>query len=62
MTIRKILLPLTGTSTDASAIATALSAAHYWKAHVLALHVRADARDVGGDVGGQRDGAAAVHG
>ena len=46
MPIRKLLLPLTGTSAGESAIATALIVARQWNAHILALHVRADSRDV----------------
>ena len=46
MAIRKVLLPLTGTAAGASAIATALMVARKWNAHILALHVRADSRDV----------------
>ena len=46
MAIRKLLLPLTGTAAGESALATALSVARLWNAHVLALHVRLDSRDV----------------
>jgi nucleotide-binding universal stress UspA family protein len=46
MAIRKILLPLTGTSAGEAALATALTIARRWNAHVLALHVRVDSRDV----------------
>ena len=46
MTIRKLLLPLTGTAAGAAALATALTVARMWNAHVLALHVRVDSRDV----------------
>ena len=46
MPIRKILLPLTGTAAGESAINTALIVARQYKAHILALHVRADSRDV----------------
>jgi nucleotide-binding universal stress UspA family protein len=46
MAIRKLLLPLTGTAAGESALATALIAARLWNAHVFALHVRADSRDV----------------
>jgi nucleotide-binding universal stress UspA family protein len=46
MAIRKILLPLTGTAAGEAAIATALMVARQWNAHILALHVRADSRDV----------------
>ena len=46
MTIRKLLLPLTGTAAGEAALATALMIARAWDAHVLALHVRVDSRDV----------------
>lgn len=46
MTIRKLLLPLTGTAAGEAALATALAVARMWNAHVLALHVRVDSRDV----------------
>jgi nucleotide-binding universal stress UspA family protein len=46
MAIRKILLPLTGTAAGESALSTALTIARRWNAHVLALHVRVDSRDV----------------
>ena len=46
MAIRKILLPLTGTAAGEAALATALITARMWKAHVTALHVRMDSRDV----------------
>lgn len=46
MAIRKILLPLTGTAAGEAALATALTIARCWNAHVLALHVRVDSRDV----------------
>lgn len=46
MTVRKLLLPLIGTQSGESALALALMAAHVWKAHVHAIHVRADPRDV----------------
>ena len=44
--IRKLLLPLTGTAAGEAALATALTIARRWDAHVLALHVRVDSRDV----------------
>lgn len=44
--IRKLLLPLTGTKDGEAALATALLVARAWGAHVLALHVRVDSRDV----------------
>src|SRR5487761_2594163 len=46
MAIRKILLPLTGTAAGEAALSTALLIARVWNAHVTALHVRVDSRDV----------------
>lgn len=46
MAIRKLLLPLTGTAAGEAALATALLTARIWGAHVTALHVRIDSRDV----------------
>jgi nucleotide-binding universal stress UspA family protein len=46
MAIRKLLLPLTGTAAGEAALATALMTARIWTAHVTALHVRVDSRDV----------------
>jgi nucleotide-binding universal stress UspA family protein len=46
MAIRKLLLPLTGTAAGEAALLTCLSIARLWEAHVLALHVRVDSRDV----------------
>ena len=46
MNIRKLLLPLTGTAAGESALSTALQIAQIWNAHVTALHVRVDSRDV----------------
>jgi nucleotide-binding universal stress UspA family protein len=46
MAIRKLLLPLTGTAAGEAALHTALSTARIWSAHLLALHVRVDSRDV----------------
>ena len=46
MAIRKVLLPLTGTAAGEAALATALTIARRWNAHVTALHVRVDSRDV----------------
>ncbi len=46
MPIRKLLLPLTGTRDGEAALSTALIVAQAWNAHVLALHVRVDSRDV----------------
>lgn len=46
MAIRKLLLPLTGTAAGEAALSTALMVARSWNAHVTALHVRIDSRDV----------------
>jgi len=46
MAIRKLLLPLTGTAAGEGALSTALMVARMWDAHVTALHVRVDSRDV----------------
>lgn len=46
MAIRKLLLPLTSTAAGEAALSTALMVARGWTAHVTALHVRVDARDV----------------
>lgn len=46
MAIRKLLLPLTGTSAGEAALTTALQVARLWDAHLTALHVRVDSRDV----------------
>jgi nucleotide-binding universal stress UspA family protein len=46
MAIRKLLLPLTGTAAGEAALLTSLTVARLWGAHVLALHVRVDSRDV----------------
>src|SRR5271168_4112334 len=46
MAIRKLLLPLTGTAAGEAALTTSLMIARRWNAHVLALHVRVDSRDV----------------
>ena len=46
MAIRKLLLPLTGTAAGEAALVTALKVAQIWHAHVTALHVRVDSRDV----------------
>jgi nucleotide-binding universal stress UspA family protein len=46
MAIRKLLLPLTGTAAGEAALSTALMIARLWDAHVTALHVRVDSRDV----------------
>jgi len=46
MPIRKLLLPLTGTAAGEGALSTALMVARAWDAHVTALHVRVDSRDV----------------
>jgi nucleotide-binding universal stress UspA family protein len=46
MPIRRLLLPLTGTAAGEAALSTALMVARMWDAHVTALHVRVDSRDV----------------
>ncbi|KAA5611052.1 universal stress protein [Rhodovastum atsumiense] len=46
MAIRKLLLPLSGTVAGEAALSTALMIARSWNAHVTALHVRIDSRDV----------------
>jgi nucleotide-binding universal stress UspA family protein len=46
MPIRKLLLPLTGTAAGESALTTALLVARRWDAHLTALHVQVDSRDV----------------
>ncbi len=46
MPIRRLLLPLTGTAAGEAALATALIVARKWDAHLTALHVRIDSRDV----------------
>ena len=46
MLIRKLLLPLTGTAAGEAALTTALTIARMWDAHLTALHVRVDSRDV----------------
>jgi nucleotide-binding universal stress UspA family protein len=46
MPIRRLLLPLTGTAAGEAALSTALIVARMWDAHVTALHVRVDSRDV----------------
>src|SRR4051794_33483514 len=46
MAIRKLLLPLTGTAAGESALSICLMIARLWNAHVTALHVRVDSRDV----------------
>ncbi len=46
MAIRKLLLPLTGTAAGEVALDTAVRIARIWNAHVTALHVRVDSRDV----------------
>ena len=46
MPIRRILLPLTGTTAGEAALTTALMTARMWGAHLTALHVRVDSRDV----------------
>jgi nucleotide-binding universal stress UspA family protein len=46
MNIRKLLLPLTSTAAGEAALTCAIDIARLWDAHVLALHVRVDSRDV----------------
>jgi nucleotide-binding universal stress UspA family protein len=46
MPVRKLLVPLSGAKAGDAALATALMVARMWNAHVLALHVRVDSRDV----------------
>ncbi len=46
MAIRKLLLPLTGTASGEAALTTALTVARAWDAHLTAIHVRVDTRDV----------------
>ncbi len=46
MPIRRVLLPLTGTAAGEAALTTALMVGRIWNAHVTALHVRIDSRDV----------------
>ena len=46
MAIRRLLLPLTGTAAGEAALTTALMVARTWDAHLTALHVRMDSRDV----------------
>jgi nucleotide-binding universal stress UspA family protein len=46
MAVRKVLLPLTGTAAGEAALTTCLMIARSWNAHLLALHVRVDSRDV----------------
>ncbi|MGH7076675.1 MAG: universal stress protein [Acetobacteraceae bacterium] len=46
MSIRKILVPLSSGASGEAALATGLLVAHNWGAHLLALHVRVDSRDV----------------
>lgn len=46
MPIRKILVPLSSRAGAEAALALAFATARRWQAHVLALHVRLDARDV----------------
>lgn len=46
MPIRKLLLPLPGIRDGEAALTTALMVAQAWNAHLLALHVRIDSRDV----------------
>jgi nucleotide-binding universal stress UspA family protein len=57
MAIRKLMLPLMGTAAGEAALTTALIAARRWRAHLSAVHVRADSRDVAQMVGEGLSGA-----
>ena len=46
MPIRKLLLPLTGTAAGEAALTSSLMIARRFNAHVTALHVRVDSRDI----------------
>jgi len=46
MTLRKLMLPLTGTEAGSAALATAWTVAESFRAHLQVLHVRVDSRDV----------------
>ncbi len=46
MAYRRILLPLTGTSSGEAALNAALTVARIYESHVHCVHVRVDARDV----------------
>ncbi len=46
MAVRKVLLPISSATAGESALATALVVARIWRAHVAALHVHVDSRDV----------------
>ena len=46
MAIRKIVLPMMGSEAGEAALRLALMAALRWRAHVAAVHVRSDGRDV----------------
>jgi nucleotide-binding universal stress UspA family protein len=57
MQIRKLLLPLTGGRAADAALETALAIARIWNAHLTALHVRVDSRDVAPLAGDALSGA-----
>ena len=57
MAIRKLLLPLAGTTAGEAALATALLVARRWHAHIAVLHVRADSREVASLAGEGLSGA-----
>ena len=57
MPIRRLLLPLTGTAAGEAALTTALLVARLWDAHLTALHVRVDSRDVAPRAGEGLSGA-----
>jgi nucleotide-binding universal stress UspA family protein len=46
MAVRKFLAPLTSSTSGESALITGLMLAELWSAHLLALHIRLDARDI----------------
>jgi nucleotide-binding universal stress UspA family protein len=46
MPIRKLLVPISGTAAGEAALSTALLAARIFNAHMQALHVQVDSRDV----------------
>jgi nucleotide-binding universal stress UspA family protein len=46
MSVRKFLLPLTSSASGEAALHAGLLLAKMWNAHLLVLHIRADARDI----------------
>jgi nucleotide-binding universal stress UspA family protein len=46
MSVRKFLLPLTSPASSEVALHTGFMLAKMWSAHLLVLHIRADARDI----------------